>query len=153
MKKLFSFAWVYLLLLIILSGIIGWQSSTFLAGAAPEHKLKKSKKVKKTETQRIDSLVKWTSRYRLKNPDAEVFTRSHYIDKSTLKDILNNTEGIRIYPAIDSAGANRLVIVGVDKNGDDTFQSVGAETLVETKFLAYPVEKCPQNCDYKSILK
>lgn len=68
----------------------------------------------------------WTKNYRDRNAGA---IKGHFYGKQAIKDILDQSTcvGIRIYYAIDEAGARQLVIVGVKANEDDLFNGLLAE--------------------------
>ncbi|MDP1744914.1 MAG: hypothetical protein Q8L90_05015 [Bacteroidota bacterium] len=68
----------------------------------------------------------WTREYRTKNPSA---TKGHFYGKDAIQAILNQTGcvGIRIYYAIDTAGAKQLIITGVTSDENDLYNGILAE--------------------------
>jgi len=51
---------------------------------------------------------------------------AHAYGKRQMQDLINQTdcEGFRIYNGLNGQGAQQLVIVGVDANGDDLFEGI-----------------------------
>jgi hypothetical protein len=86
----------------------------------------------------------WTANYRTQNPE-ELF--GHYFGADIIHQILGESGcvGIRIYYAIDEKGERKLLIVGVDAQGNDLLPIEGAmngegNTIAD---FSYP---CPNMC-------
>lgn len=77
----------------------------------------------------------WTRTYREKNIGA---TKGHFYGKNAIQAIINQTGcvGIRIYYAIDTIGANQLIIVGATSAEDDLYNGLLAERSIP----------CPTRC-------
>lgn len=92
---------------------------------------------------------KWTSNFRKghENPD-EIL--AHYFGTEIIQGILNQSGcvGIRIYYAIDDTGEKKLLLVGVDSNGQNLLPVEGGKTNEEVVVAdySYPCPTyCPQN--------
>lgn len=83
----------------------------------------------------------WTREYRTQNPSA---TKGHFYGKDAIQAILNQTGcvGIRIYYAIDTAGAKQLIITGVTSNENDLYNGILAERSLP----------CPTKCGVNNPL-
>ncbi len=64
--------------------------------------------------------------------------KAEYFGKEALLNLLNQTAcvGVRIYYGLDSAGVKKLVLVGVDSDGNDLYEGA----LMERGIL------CPTEC-------
>ena len=82
-----------------------------------------------------------TEEYRTQNPGA---TKAHLVGKNNVNDILDqeDCEGIRIYYGLTSTGDKRLVLVGVDAEGDDMVNGVLIDKL----------DLCPTICSTSNDL-
>ncbi len=78
----------------------------------------------------------WTANYRASISTGE--TIAHYFGKTAIQNIMNqsNCVGIRIYYALDNAGAKQIIAVGVNSDGNDLYNGLLAERTI----------KCPQDC-------
>ncbi len=83
----------------------------------------------------------WTRNYRTANPRA---TKGHFFGKTAIQNILNQSGcvGIRIYYALDDAGAQQLVISGASSNENDLCDGLLADRGVA----------CPPNCGVNNPL-
>lgn len=92
----------------------------------------------------------WTANYRSKNPDQ---LKGHYFGFEIIQRLLNETNcsGIRIYYGIDETGQQKLLLVGVDADGNDLLPSLeqeldnGGNIVVD---YSYP---CPDYCPGKEF--
>lgn len=75
-----------------------------------------------------------TANYRNANPNG---IKAFFMGRDILLDILNQTGcmGIRVYYGIDNAGAQKLVFVGAEANGDDLTGLIADKGL-----------PCPEDC-------
>lgn len=65
-------------------------------------------------------------------------TIAHCFGQDAVQNIIDQTGcvGIRIYYGLDNNGAQQLILVGVDTNGNDLYNGLLAERAI----------KCPQSC-------
>jgi hypothetical protein len=84
----------------------------------------------------LETAAVWTENWRNQYPDA---TRAFVYGREWLLDILGQDDcvGIRIYYALDENGDNKLILVGVNEDGDDQYE----ELIVERG------SPCPPYCD------
>ncbi|GAB2468996.1 hypothetical protein GCM10011375_29480 [Hymenobacter qilianensis] len=75
-----------------------------------------------------------------------------YLSKQVVKDLISSgkCEGIRVYLA-DSAGQERMVVIGVDKDGADLVTPTNLEDQTGLKsqgkyLFGITEDKCPENC-------
>lgn len=75
-----------------------------------------------------------------------------YLSKQVVKDLMSSgkCEGIRVYLA-DSAGQERMVVIGVDKDGVDLVTPTNLEDQTGIKsqgkyLFGITEDKCPENC-------
>lgn len=90
----------------------------------------------------LSEAIVFTHGYQTANPNA---IKAYAVSKDKLLAILEqeNCEGMRIYNGIDADTARtNLVLVGIDKEGEDMTQGVIVENL----------SACPPHCPPKSIL-
>ncbi|MCU0421967.1 MAG: hypothetical protein MUC81_04070 [Bacteroidia bacterium] len=75
-----------------------------------------------------------TTNYRNANPNG---IKAFFMGRDILLDILNQQGcmGIRVYYGLDNAGAQKLVFVGADANGDDMLG-----------LIADKGRPCPEDC-------
>ncbi len=71
----------------------------------------------------------WTKNYRDKNSGA---TKGHFFGKDAINSILaqSGCVGIRLYYALDDAGAKQIILVGADANENDLYNGVLAERSI-----------------------
>jgi len=90
----------------------------------------------------LDEAVKFTTSFQERNPNQ---IKSHFVGGEKVKLILQqeNCIGIRIYNGYDpDRNEANLVLVGVDKDGEDLTNGVLVERLAA----------CPSECPVKSKL-
>lgn len=90
----------------------------------------------------LDEAINYTHTFQENNPDA---IKSFFAGINKINRILGQDDciGIRFYNGEDPlTGKNNLVLVGVDKNGEDITQGVILERLVT----------CPNYCPKNSVL-
>lgn len=89
----------------------------------------------------LSEAAAWTREYRTKNPGA---TKGHFYGKTAIQRILDqaNCVGIRVYYAIDTAGAKQLIIVGAESNENDLYNGQLAERSIT----------CPPRCGVNNPL-
>lgn len=82
-----------------------------------------------------------TKAYRDANPTA---VKGHFFGKNKINSILNQSGcvGIRVYYGLDSTGAKQLVMVGVDSNQNDQYNSIILDRAVP----------CPAYCGISNDL-
>lgn len=90
----------------------------------------------------LDEAINYTHTFQENTPDA---IKSFFVGIDKINRILEQDDciGIRIYNGKDEVtGKNNLVLVGVDKNGEDITQGVILERLLT----------CPFHCPKNSVL-
>jgi hypothetical protein len=90
----------------------------------------------------LGEAVKFTHAFQERNPEA---TKAYYAEKKLVESLLQQIgcAGIRIYNGYDpDSNKANLVLVGVDKNGNDMTEGIILENL---KF-------CPPDCPKNSSL-
>jgi hypothetical protein len=89
----------------------------------------------------------WTSNFRntTEGPDEIV---AHYFGTDIIQKILDEPGcvGIRIYYALDDAGEKKLLLVGVDANGENLLPLEGGRTNDEGDVVADYSWPCPDYC-------
>lgn len=89
----------------------------------------------------LNVAAQWTKNYR-QSPSFHAATMklAHYFGKSAIQAILDQTDkdcvGMRVYYALDDAGVQQLIIVGVNSDGNDIYEGLLAERSVP----------CPDMC-------
>jgi len=85
----------------------------------------------------LSEAAELTANYR-ETLTSNVETIAEYFGKDALLGLLNQTTcvGVRIYYGLDSAGEKKLVLVGVDANGNDLYEGA----LMERGY------GCPSDC-------
>ena len=96
----------------------------------------------------LETAKAWTANYRTKNPDD---IRSHFFGFEIIQQILNEAGcvGIRIYYANDENGEKKLVLVGVDAEGNDLLPLDGEMMMMdggEGNTIADASWPCPDYC-------
>ncbi|QIL74758.1 hypothetical protein [Hymenobacter sp. HDW8] len=112
---------------------------------------KKPKPGRKPKTKAdYDNAIASVKKYRENHPSGGL--HNGYISKQLVKDLLANgkCEGLRMYLA-DSAGQERMVVIGVDKDGADLVNPINLEEQsglrTQGKYLfGISEDKCPENC-------
>lgn len=89
----------------------------------------------------LSEAANWTKRYRLANPHLVL---GHFFGAKAIKNILaqETCVGIRIYHALDEAGKQQLILVGVDADENDLYEGLLAER-------SWP---CPPTCGSQNPL-
>lgn len=90
----------------------------------------------------VDDAVNYTHTFQENNPDA---IKSFFVGINKVNRVLGQDDciGIRIYNGYDTqTGKNNLVLVGVDKDGEDITAGVIIEYLIP----------CPKDCPKNSVL-
>lgn len=100
--------------------------------------------------------ARWTKRYRDTPQQTGLqLTRAHYFGKAFLESLLDEPAcaGLRFYQAIDDHGVGRVVVVGVDDQGNDLLPRKGqGDHPNDDGGVGETPEKCPANCDPNSPL-
>ncbi|PZO29587.1 MAG: hypothetical protein DCF13_05605 [Flavobacteriaceae bacterium] len=94
----------------------------------------------------LEQAQNWAQVYREKNPDSVI---AYLIPGIDFKQLLseNGTVDIRAYVGIDpESGLQKLMLVGVDSNGDDMIDSQKGYEIYDF------TQPCPDKCDIKSPL-
>lgn len=83
-----------------------------------------------------------TANYR--NAQTGSYIKAEYFGKNAILDLLNQDSciGMRVYYGLNSEGVQKLVLVGVDTNGDDLTSGL----IMEHGLL------CPTNCSSSNAL-
>lgn len=89
----------------------------------------------------IAQATRWTNNFRGANPGA---VKAHFFGSTKLKKVLAQTDcvGIRMYHALDAAGATQLILVGVTAKGVDVTSGLILDASLP----------CPTYCDTTSAL-
>jgi hypothetical protein len=84
----------------------------------------------------LTTAASWTANFRSEYPGA---IKAYTFGRTILLDILGQTScvGIRIYYALDGEGVQKLILVGVNADGDDLTSGIVADRG----------EPCPTFCD------
>lgn len=95
---------------------------------------------------------KWAANYRstLKKSDE---TLAHYFGFEIIQQILKEPTcvGIRIYYALDDAGEKKLILVGVDSNGENLLPVAGGKLSDVSNTVADFSFPCPDYCPKNSL--
>jgi hypothetical protein len=94
----------------------------------------------------------WAANYREKNPGD---TKGHFFGFEIIQQILSEAGcvGIRIYYALDEQGEKKLLIVGVDAEGNDLLPS-GGEMMMDgggENTIADYSFPCPNHCPEEEL--
>lgn len=89
----------------------------------------------------------WTSNFRNTNESPNEIL-AHYFGAEIIQKILGQSGcvGIRIYYALDEAGEKKLLLVGVDANGENLLPLEGGRTSDEGDVVADYSWPCPDYC-------
>lgn len=92
----------------------------------------------------LEDATKWIKNWRTNLPKEPA--KAHLIQKQALLDVMAPADvvAVRAYMAIDDDGVQKVVLVGVDANGQDLIDD--SHILVDK---SYP---CPPNCGVESQL-
>jgi len=97
----------------------------------------------------LETAKQWMANYKDKNPDQ---VRGHFFGLDIIQQILNEegSVGVRIYYAIDETGNKKLLVVGVDSEGNDLLPASGRtaarESGSEEFIIADYSFPCPNMC-------
>jgi hypothetical protein len=93
----------------------------------------------------LETARQWAGNYRDKNPDG---TRGHFFGSEIIQQILSESGcvGIRIYYAFDEKGEKKLLIVGVDGEGNNLLPLDGAALDGGGNTIADYSFPCPTYC-------
>ena len=95
----------------------------------------------------LTTAKQWTANYRskLESPNE---VSAHYFGSEIIQQILSesNCVGIRIYYAIDENGEKKLILVGVDSEGENLLPSSGGKISDGGNTLADYSWPCPDYC-------
>lgn len=71
----------------------------------------------------LEDAAKLTANFRQANPTAII---ANAYNKRQMQDLLaqDNCAGFRVYNGLDEEGAQQLVFVAVDENGDDLYEGI-----------------------------
>jgi len=71
----------------------------------------------------LEQAADWTKRFRDNNPNAVI---GHYFGQKVIREILRTKKvrGIRVYKGIDENHNDQLILVGVDRRGNDVLPSL-----------------------------
>jgi hypothetical protein len=91
---------------------------------------------------------KWAANYRSTLEEPESGTLAHYFGFEIIQQILSESDcvGIRIYYALDDNGEKKLILVGVDSNGDNLLPTAGGRLADDGNILADFSFPCPNTC-------
>jgi hypothetical protein len=95
----------------------------------------------------LGTAKKWAANYRATLSDADEI-QAHYFGFEIIKQILSQPGcvGIRMYYAIDDSGEKKLILVGVDSNGENLMPSENGKTSDEGNILGDYSLPCPDYC-------
>lgn len=100
----------------------------------------------------LTTAKKWTANYRgtLESPD-EIL--AHYFGFEIIQQILKQPScvGIRIYYAIDDTGEKKLILIGVDSNGENLLPVAGGRLSEEGNVVADFSFPCPTYCPQNGL--
>jgi len=84
----------------------------------------------------LEVASKWTANYRKSNPKG---IKARFFGTRLILRILGqrNCVGMRTYYALDGEGLEQMILVGVDKKGNDLFEGIIGERSIP----------CPNYCD------
>ncbi len=106
----------------------------------------------------LDEAKKWTKNFRDKHHDPNEI-KAHMFGKSIIHKVLSQHDcvGMRIYYAIDDSGQKHLLLVGVDKEGNDQIPTEimygsSPNTPMLNNSIADKSSPCPPNCPTNSPL-
>lgn len=95
----------------------------------------------------ITTARNWASNFRNTNENPDEIL-AHYFGTEIIQKILDQSGcvGIRIYYALDDAGEKKLLLVGVDANGENLLPLEGGRTSDEGDVVADYSWPCPDYC-------
>lgn len=92
----------------------------------------------------LEEALKWIKNWRTNLPQEPA--KAHLIQKQAFLDVMapDDVVAVRAYMAIDDKGVQKVILVGVDANGQDLTDD--NHILVDK---SYP---CPPDCGVESVL-
>jgi hypothetical protein len=95
----------------------------------------------------LPTAKKWTANFRSKNASSDEIL-AHYFGFEIIQQILKQEGcvGIRIYYALDERGEKKLLLVGVDSNGENLLPLEGARTSDGGNVIGDYSWPCPDYC-------
>ncbi|HET6991512.1 MAG TPA: hypothetical protein VFJ43_09325 [Bacteroidia bacterium] len=84
----------------------------------------------------MEIAAKWTANYRAQNPKG---IKAHFFGEKILMRAIREKHciGLRMYYALDDEGMQQIIVVGVDKQGNDLCSGIVMDRAVP----------CPPYCD------
>jgi hypothetical protein len=126
-----------------------YQQTALLTAAAAAPKKPKPGRKPKTKAD-YESAIASVKQYRKVHEKGGML--NSYLSKQVVKDLIANSkcEGIRMYLA-DSAGQERMVVIGVDKDGMDLITPTTLEDKTGVKsqgkyLFGISEDRCPESC-------
>lgn len=154
MKKILSSFWMYLMLLLLVGAMVGWQQQPGQRqNKPPRTDSINANAGKKADFKEQEMIIRWVKNYRQNYKDSTKYSRSFFFSKKILEDITKGkSAGVRIYQGLDDNGVIQAVIIGTNKDGKDLFDP-NAAVAESNAFIGLTLEKCPNNCDGFSPLR
>ena len=92
----------------------------------------------------LEDAIKWITNWRNETPKEPA--KAHLIQKQALLDVMEPSDvvAIRAYMAVDNDGVQKVVLVGVDANGQDLID--------DNHILVDHSKPCPPDCGIESQL-
>ena len=92
----------------------------------------------------LEDAIKWITNWRNNLPNEPA--KAHLIQKQALLDVMEPSDvvAVRAYMAIDDDGVQKVVLVGVDANGQDLID--------DNHILVDKSKPCPPDCGVESQL-
>ena len=107
---------------------------------------------------KLKDAARWTKNYRIKpRKHGDTATLAQYFGKEFLQSILkeDSCAGLRIYQAIDDEGMRRVLVVGVDAQGNDLIGPINEDGSLPDEgggVIGDTPMSCPSTCDPNSPL-
>lgn len=94
----------------------------------------------------LATALNWTAHYRETTDPDDI--QAHFFGSEILQQLLNESGcvGIRVYYAVDDAGAKKLILVGVDSHGENLLPATGGKVEGGGNILADYSYPCPDYC-------
>lgn len=92
----------------------------------------------------LEDAIKWITNWRNETP--KELAKAHLIQKQALLDVMEPSDvvAVRAYMAVDDDGIQKVILVGVDANGQDLIDD--NHILVDRSL------PCPPHCSGESVL-
>lgn len=93
----------------------------------------------------LETAQNWATRWR-SNPENTV--KAHLIPQADITELMaeDDVQDVRAYIGVDAAGVNKLMLVGVDKDGNDLIDDQCQQYIYDF------TKPCPSTCDVNSPL-